>query len=545
MNIKELIESLPEVYQPIFGHKEYDVTSRNCLDRLEEISEVIKSLNGDEGKQIRILDLGCAQGFFSLSLAELGYDVTGVDFLEENINVCKFLANENSQYDIKFFQADAIEFINGIEKDQFDIVLGFSLFHHLIAEKGLSFVQELLGILAEKTKFSFFELAVKEEPVYWAEALPKDERQTLNRYRFTKQISSFETHLSHISRPMYFASNFYTLDRNGVERFNKVLTQSHKFEQGAHCASRSYFLADNYIMKVFDKERLDNLNINVIELLNEKDKLSYLNNNGFEALKLISFEEDSNRMYLKRTIYNGELLSDVIENLTNEQKWNIFDDILGELSELEKLGLYVNDLRPWNIIVTENFEAKLIDYGAISNEMKDCSNPSTIFASFVLFVIEVFSGKVSEPDPVRTFKSNLNSVPNSICNALENNFRNYADIALFLSIINNLEEERCVNKPSELTKNNSLLSYFIEEIRLLSTTFQHCLNEKDNRYLEQESENDQLVTQLSTYKVELDTARSKIAELENLNNIERENSERITNELNIFKERKSIKLIVL
>ena len=134
---------------------------------------------------------------------------------------------------------------------------------------------------------------------------------------------------------------------------------------------------------------------------------------------------------------------------------------------------------------------------------------------------------------------------NTICNALENNFRNYADIALFLSIINNLEEERCVNKPSELTKNNSLLSYFIEEIRLLSTTFQHCLNEKDNRYLEQESENDQLVTQLSTYKVELDTARSKIAELENLNNIERENSERITNELNIFKERKSIKLIVL
>lgn len=545
MNIKELIESLPEVYQPIFGYNEFDVTSRHCLDRLEEVSKVIKSLKGNRGKQIKILDLGCAQGFFSLSLAELGYDVTGVDFLEENINVCNFLANENSQYDIQFFQADAIEFINEIEKDQFDIVLGFSLFHHLIAEKGLLFVQKLLGTLAEKTKFSFFELAVKEEPVYWAEALPEDDRQTLNRYRFTKLISRFETHLSHISRPMYFASNFYTLDRNGVERFNKVLTQSHKFEQGAHCSSRSYYLADNYIMKVFDKERLDNLNINVTELLNEKDKLNYLNSNGFEALKLISFEEDPNRMYLKRTIYNGELLSDVIESLTSEQRWDIFDDILGKLSELESLGLYVNDLRPWNIIVTKNLEAKLIDYGSISSEMKDCSNPSTIFASFVLFVIELFSGKVSEPDPVRTFKSNLDSVPISICNALANNFGNYNEKNLFLCIIKELEDERYGNKPSEVTKNNNVLSCFIEEIRKLSTTFQYCLEEKDKRYFELKNESEQLVTQLSTYKFELDLAKSKITELEHLNNIEQENYERIDNELNIFKKRKSIRFINL
>jgi O-antigen chain-terminating bifunctional methyltransferase/kinase len=545
MKIKELIESLPEVYQPIFGYKEYDVTSRNCLDRLEKVRKIICSLEEKLGndKRLKILDLGCAQGFFSLSLADLGHKVTGVDFLEENIHVCKYLAGEHSQYDIEFIQADAVEYINGIEGNQFDIVLGFSLFHHLIAERGLFFVQDLLGNLAKKTKFAFYELAVKEEPVYWSEALPEDERQVLDKYSFTKLISKFETHLSNICRPMYFASNYYTLDNNVVDHFNKFLIQSHSFEYGAHCSSRRYFLSENYIMKVFEKKRLDSLNVNVIELLNEKEKLEYLNENGFDNLKLISYEEDSNRMYLKRTIYHGELLSDIIDNLSSDEKWSVFDNVLKDLLELEKLGLYTNDLRPWNVIVSDDFEARLIDYGSISNEMKDCSNPSSIFASFVLFVIELFSGKVSEPDPVRTFKSNLEDVPKSICYALDKNLINYDSKNLFFNIIKDVKEELLENRTEKVNELNGLLYYFISEIKNISMSYQYCFRNIDNRCVQLERNNNELVAQLSMLKYELDSTKNKVIELKFLNNIERENSEKFSNELNIFKERKAIRFI--
>lgn len=69
-NLKTLVSELPEIYQTIFGHPEWDGdAARDCNQRLDLITEQYDNLSRVLGRQLKVLDLGCAQGFFSLSLA--------------------------------------------------------------------------------------------------------------------------------------------------------------------------------------------------------------------------------------------------------------------------------------------------------------------------------------------------------------------------------------------------------------------------------------------------------------------------------------------
>ncbi len=97
---------MPEIYQPIFGFPSLSGNnSRSCSDRLDSILRIGRLLKEDK-KKLRVLDLGCAQGFFSFSLAQsLGAEVVGIDYLKENIDVCNELKN--------YFGFDEVEFYCG------------------------------------------------------------------------------------------------------------------------------------------------------------------------------------------------------------------------------------------------------------------------------------------------------------------------------------------------------------------------------------------------------------------------------------------------
>lgn len=64
----------------------------------------------------RILDVGCGQGRHSIFLANANYDVTGIDFSEDNIQK----ANTNNDSSAKFFVADARDYK---DKRKFDACL--------------------------------------------------------------------------------------------------------------------------------------------------------------------------------------------------------------------------------------------------------------------------------------------------------------------------------------------------------------------------------------------------------------------------------------
>jgi len=210
--IAQLVADLPEVYQPIYGHPELSAqVSRPCQDRLVEVLRVHDALRKLLARPLRVLDLGCAQGFFSLSLAEEGALVTGIDYLDKNIAVCQALAGEHPQLQVSFATGRVETVITELAADQYDLVLGLSVLHHLVHEQGADQVRGLLARAGELSGVVLVELALHEEPLYWGPSQPPDPRLLLAPLAFVHEIARHPTHLSSLLRPLLVASNRYWL----------------------------------------------------------------------------------------------------------------------------------------------------------------------------------------------------------------------------------------------------------------------------------------------------------------------------------------------
>ena len=61
--------------------------------RIKYVQEVLKKVKLNNTK---ILDIGCGGGLVSAGLSQLGADVTGIDFVENNIKVAKMHAKKNN-----------------------------------------------------------------------------------------------------------------------------------------------------------------------------------------------------------------------------------------------------------------------------------------------------------------------------------------------------------------------------------------------------------------------------------------------------------------
>ena len=74
-----------------------------------------------------ILDLGCGGGLLSEPLTRLGANVTGIDFIKQNINIAKIHAKK-SNLKIQYLHKNVNKFIT---KKKFDIILILELLEHL------------------------------------------------------------------------------------------------------------------------------------------------------------------------------------------------------------------------------------------------------------------------------------------------------------------------------------------------------------------------------------------------------------------------------
>lgn len=411
-----LVEILPEIYQPIYQHPELSKgVSRICDDRLVHILEVYNSLQEKLGRQVRVLDLGCAQGFFSLHLAAIGAKVVGIDYLEENIKVCRALSEE-SKLQISFEEGRIEDVIDKLSSDEFDLVLGLSVFHHLIYDHGFELIRKLVKKLSEAISAGIFEIALCTEPLYWGPSQPENPFEMLSEFSFTRVLDQHKTHLSDIVRPLVFASNkFWFLDKF-FGRFDEFNSSPHVFEQGVYRSTRKYFFGENKVIKVFKTVNNDLRDINRTEILNEIDFL--LNPiAGFKAPELISHGENLTEIWLVRNLIEGDLLIDKLQSLDDVDSQKIIDTILNQLVVLEGSGLYHNDVRSWNVLLSKDGNATLIDYGSISKNKIDCAWPHDLLLSFILFVREVVGFAAINPGPIRCPMFDVNRLPCKYFNA--------------------------------------------------------------------------------------------------------------------------------
>ena len=91
------------------------------------IRYILDQIKLDQLNGLKILDVGCGGGLVSESLARLGGQVTGVDFVEENIKVAKNHAIQ-SNLNIRYFHND-IDSI--IIKKKYDLILILEVLEHL------------------------------------------------------------------------------------------------------------------------------------------------------------------------------------------------------------------------------------------------------------------------------------------------------------------------------------------------------------------------------------------------------------------------------
>lgn len=399
--IKNLVSALPEIYQPIFGHPELSSqVSRPCLDRLDSIVRIHDTLQHLLGRPLNVLDLGCAQGYFSLGLAERGANVHGVDYLDKNIAVCSALAKENSQLHASFEVGRVENVIERLAPDQYDLVLGLSVFHHIVHEKGVETVVGLLERVAKQSGALIVELALREEPLYWASAQPEDPRTLLEPIAFVHEVAQHATHLAPIPRPLFVASNRYWVLEDQAEKFDSWSTDPHPLAHGTHEGSRRYFFSADCILKVYRFNHPRGAH-NRAEFDRE---VRFLQNPPatFRAPDLMAFGKTQGNAWLAMQRFPGCLLLDLLREGAAVDVRAVLLAVLSQLAALEKAGLYHDDVRTWNVLVAEDGTTHLIDYGSISDQAIDCVWPGNPFLSFFIFVREVATGVVDDSGPLRT-----------------------------------------------------------------------------------------------------------------------------------------------
>ena len=101
----------------------------------------------DKGHAKAVLDLGCGNGALSGKLADLGFEVTGLDASKEQLDLAK------KQYpDIHFIQADATAFQL---ESPVDVVFSNAVFHWIDREKQPDLLRCVHRVLKENGQFVF------------------------------------------------------------------------------------------------------------------------------------------------------------------------------------------------------------------------------------------------------------------------------------------------------------------------------------------------------------------------------------------------------
>ena len=102
--------------------------------RINYIQDVVNKKQLDK---MKILDLGCGGGLVSEGLSKIGANVTGIDFIKDNINIARIHAKKsNLNIDYK-----TLDFENEKISSKFDIIVIFEVLEHLSDWK--SFIKKI------------------------------------------------------------------------------------------------------------------------------------------------------------------------------------------------------------------------------------------------------------------------------------------------------------------------------------------------------------------------------------------------------------------
>lgn len=399
--INRLVGALPERYQPIYGFDNFTSDAeRESSDRLEIVMNIANLMVNHLQRPIRVLDLGCAQGYFSLNLADVSESVTGIDYLDKNVELCSGLAEYHHFEHVKFYENDIATFVSTLKPDDYDLVLGLNVFHHVSYALGYAETKKIIKKIAQNSKALLTELALKDEPLYWAEALPDNVYSNLDTVAFQYTLQKFATHLSSIERPFIFSSDYMWCDGQNIGEFTSWKNEPHEYSNGYHLNSRRYFFSEFNVIKCYYFHGAKKEN-NIKEFQREYDYY----NSGYKFPSFLpqilscTVNEWQGLVVLEKI--DGKLLSSKINEGDDFSCHDVIHKLLINVTKLEENNLYHNDLRIWNVLINLNGELSFIDIGSISSSNKTSSWPFNVLADFIILTRDIVKAKSEDVTAVR------------------------------------------------------------------------------------------------------------------------------------------------
>lgn len=334
--------------------------------------------------------------FFSFKAKELGCRVTAIDAEQKAIDICNYIKSEQN-LDIEFKQEFLdLEYVQKLKDKQYDVIFLLNVMHHVCHNKGWDYAKNILDALAQKCKLLITELAVKKENLYWNKNLPVDYNDWVSAFKFSNTIGWTDVqHLSQqnpkdLKRPLVLCSNEYVLCNGTAFKFDLKINRP--FDLLQDNPGKNFFLGKELLIKHIIKKFVDEEYLceceHSISILGKYKDISFFP-------KLITHENTDDCITIVTQIERAETLYDLIKKNKTLDKNKIILDILDNLIELEKKGLYHNDIRPWNIILNSKNKAVLIDVGAIDTRNNDCFDNKSTHKAYIVFILDFLTGTIS------------------------------------------------------------------------------------------------------------------------------------------------------
>jgi O-antigen chain-terminating methyltransferase len=397
-SVSELVSLVPEVYQPIYGHPEV-ISQRPVQDgRFETILTTVREVSRLSERPLRILDLGCAQGYLSLALAVEGHNVVGVDLEETNIDLCEALRREKRLRNVTFLHRDLTD-LSDVLNEGFDVALGLSVFHHLAHRDGYLSARNVADDISLHSQHGLYEFALPTEPLFWASSQPSEPRDWVSQYPFVLRIGESPTHLSEVKRPLFFASHSLALTSSGLKAWDNT-SQFRPGSRSLEDVRRHYFFGDSVLKVVARFSETAALHDTEHYQNEARREAAFLTSGECEftaSLEVLGLRSLPDEVSLERTSVPGIALSECAGILTVPKRLSASKALLRQLAELESHGLYHGDIRPWNVLVEQvGDDATLIDFGAISDRPTDVvPHLNPMLAAVFTLVSTWFNGKLT------------------------------------------------------------------------------------------------------------------------------------------------------
>jgi len=112
---------------------------------------LIKLVESGKIKPCKTIDLGCGTGNYSIYLASVGFDITGIDVSPTAIKIAKENAKKKG-IKCNFFVADVLGNLNEL-RSTFDFAYDWELLHHIFPEQRKIYAKNIYDLLNPKAKY--------------------------------------------------------------------------------------------------------------------------------------------------------------------------------------------------------------------------------------------------------------------------------------------------------------------------------------------------------------------------------------------------------